>query len=199
MSRADGPWTPRFGLAARVISSRWFRRYFGGDLPERDIRWGGVRVGMDVYELGAGAGLYTLPLAQCIGESGRLAAGEYWPAGAALLAGRVRKAGVNNVVVHVGDGNALPARPGSLDAVCCFYSIEEIPGCANVALQLGEALRPGGLMILFLWRPLCRRAKRNSLIASLKKAGFREAAVWRSLQNYRIVLEKPIEDHPASQ
>lgn len=154
---------------------------------------------MDVYELGAGAGLYTLPLAQCIGESGRLAAGEYWPAGAALLAGRVRKAGVNNVVVHVGDGNALPARPGSLDAVCCFYSIEEIPGCANVALQLGEALRPGGLMILFLWRPLCRRAKRNSLIASLKKAGFREAAVWRSLQNYRIVLEKPLEDHPASQ
>lgn len=110
MSRADGPWTPRFGLAARVISSRWFRRYFGGDLPERDIRWGGVRSGMDVYELGAGAGLYTLPLARSLGESGRLAAGEYWPAGAALLSGRVRKAGLDNVVVHVGDGNALPAR-----------------------------------------------------------------------------------------
>lgn len=199
MSRSDGPWTPHFGFAARVISSRWFRRYFGGDFPERDIRWGGVQSGMDVYELGAGAGLYTLPLARSLGRSGRLAAVEYWPSGAALLSDRVRKAGLGNVVVHVGDGNALPARSSSFDAVCCFYSIEEIPRCENVALQLGEALRPGGLMILFLWRPLCRRAKRNSLLGTLKDAGFREVAVWKSIQNYRIVMEKANENHSSSQ
>lgn len=196
---ADGPWTPSFGLAARVISSRWFRRYFGGDLPERDIRWGGVRPGMSVYELGAGAGLYTLPLAKALGTSGRLAAGEYWPAGATLLAKRVRKAELTNVVVHVGDGNALPAAPASLDAVCCFYSIEEIPGCDNVARQLAQALRPGGLMVLFLWRPLCRRSKRKSLLDALEKAGLDQVAVWKSLQNYRVVLEKSGESHASSQ
>lgn len=54
-------------------------------------------------------------------------------------------------------------------------------------------------MILFLWRPLCRRAKRNILLDTLKKAGFREAATWKSIQNYRIVLEKSREDHTSSQ
>lgn len=199
MSRSRGPWTPRYGLAARVIGSRWIRRVFGGDLPERDIRWGGIRPGMDVYELGAGAGLYTLPLSRELGSEGRLAAGEYWPAGALMLRNRLYKEGATNVIVHVADGNALPAPPGGFDAICCFYSLEEIPNCHNVVPQLISALRPGGHLILFLWRPLCRRVKRESLLATIKRAGLREVAVWKSLQNYRVVLEKPNEDKSATQ
>lgn len=190
MSRDSGPWTPSFGLAARVIGNPTYRRVFGGDIPDRDIRWGGIRPGMDVYELGAGGGLYTIPLARALGRSGRLSAGEYWPAGAAILHKRVAKSGLANTLVHVGDGNALPARPRSLDAVCCFYSLEEIPGCEAVGAQLVDALRPGGLLILFLWRPLCRRTKRDSLLASLERNGMTETARWKTMQNVRIVLEK---------
>lgn len=184
-----GPWTPRFSLAARVIGNPTWRRLAGGDLPDRDIRWSGIRPGMDVYELGAGGGLYTLPLARA-NSGGRLAAGEYWPAGAALLAKRVRDAQLSNVLVHVGDGNAMPTSGDSLDAVCCFYSIEEIPGCEAVALQLIEALKPGGLLVLFLWRPLCRRRKRESLLSVVTSHGMREVARWKTMQNVRLVFEK---------
>lgn len=188
----SGPWTPRFAFAARIIGNPIWRRFFGGDLPDRDIRWAGIRPGMQVYEMGAGIGLYTLPLARALGDRGRLAAGEYWPAGAELLATRVKGAGLTNVIVHVGDGNTLPAPRARLDAACCFYSLEEIPGCANVAAQLAESLRPGGILVLFLWRPLCRRAKREALLASLRARGMQEVAMWKTLQNVRVVLEKPV-------
>lgn len=182
------PITPGWSVA--IITNPLVRRVLGGDLPERDVRWAGIREGMRVYEIGAGGGLYSSALAGAVGPKGILVAGEIHPRSAAYLRRRMGAKGHRNVLVHRADGNALPLRDGAMDALCAFYSVEEIPGVEEMAPELTRVVAPGGFMVLFLWRPLIRRRRREKFLAGLEQLGFERVAVWKTFQNYKVVMER---------
>ncbi len=180
------PVTPGGGLAARVVGNRLVRRYLGFDLPERDVRWAGVTEGMRVLEIGPGSGLYTRALLERVGAEGVVVGVDYSEQAARVLAGRLEGARV-----VVGDALRLPiSAHARFDAICSFYSLEEVPSAAEVAASLSSLLADGGTFVLFLWRPLCGRKKRSSILDALASAGLQVEAVWSDIQNVRVLLRK---------
>lgn len=180
------PVTPSGRLAALVVGNRTVRRLLGFDLPERDVRWAGITKGMRVLEIGAGRGLYTRALEEAVGPDGMVVAIEYSEDAAGLLA---RDAVSARVIV--GDATKLPiSKRCQFDAVCCYYSIEEIPETESVLRRAAGVLGEGGKIVLHLWRPLCRRRKRSSILAVLQSEGLDTEATWSDLQNVRLVLRK---------
>jgi ubiquinone/menaquinone biosynthesis C-methylase UbiE len=180
------PVTPGGKIAARIVGNRTIRRVLGFDLPERDVRWAGLTPGMRVLEIGSGRGLYTGALLGAVGASGFVLAVEYFEEAARILG-----AEFDGAKVIVGDARRLPIADGqTFDAICCFYSIEEVPDYTVALGELARLVRKGGIMVLFLWRPLCRKGKRSSIVDVLKSAGFEVEARWADIQNVRVVLRK---------
>ncbi len=180
------PFTPGGKIPARIVGNPTIRRLFGFDLPPRDVRWAGIEPGMRVLEIGAGRGLYTRALLQAVGPTGSVVSLEYSEEAARILAKELESARV-----VVADARLLPIRQDQrFDALCCFYSIEEIPDNLAVAAELARFVIEGGLAILFFWRPLCGRRKRCSILDVLRLEGFTVEAEWSDLQNVRVVLRK---------
>ncbi|MER3520753.1 MAG: hypothetical protein C4317_00320 [Acidimicrobiia bacterium] len=180
------PLTPAGRLSALIVGNRTIRRVLGFDLPERDVRWAGVRRGMRVLELGAGRGLYTQALEKAVRPDGTVVAIEYSEEAARLLHKDVPAARV-----VVGDATKLPISERSrFDAICFFYSIEEIPEAEIVLRQASRLVAPGGMIILHLWRPLSPKRKRSSIVGVLRSERFQIEARWSDFQNVRMVLKR---------
>ena len=95
--------------------------------------------------------------------------------------------------MHVaGDGRALPFASASLDALLYSYSLEEMSAPATALAEAGRVLRPGGQLVLFLWRPLARRRRRlTSALAALARDGaFTPVRSHRGTQNLRLAYRK---------
>ncbi|MFG2179408.1 class I SAM-dependent methyltransferase [Streptomyces abikoensis] len=136
-----------------VVSLRLARRILGDD-PRRDVRWIAAGPGMRCAEIGSGGGYYTPALAAHLGPGGLLVALD--PAAHDPRAHR--RPGPGATTVHVsGDGLALPFASGALDALLYSYSLEEMSDPAAALAEAARVLRPGGQLVLFLWRPVLRR------------------------------------------
>ncbi|MFI9204900.1 class I SAM-dependent methyltransferase [Streptomyces sp. NPDC053048] len=163
-----------------------------GDRPSRDVHWiAPVAGGTRCAEIGSGGGFYTADLAAHLGSGSLLVALD-----PAAHDPRARRAvGPGATTVHVtGDGRALPFASASLDALLFSYSLEEMSGPDVVLAEAGRVLRPGGQLVLFVWRPLTRRRIRSALAALTGDDGRPGAFVLvrarRGLQNLRLAYRK---------
>jgi len=147
-----------------LISWPMLRAVCGWDLPDRDVRrWvPAVSVGM-VVEVGAGGGFYTAALRRHLGPGVRLVAVDLPAAQVARLRARLGVAGVS------GDGQRLPLRDGSVDVLFYGYALEELPDPHVAVSEAARVLRPGGQLVLFLWRPLLTGGRRGRLFAALER------------------------------
>ncbi|MGK5731941.1 class I SAM-dependent methyltransferase [Streptomyces sp. URMC 124] len=144
---------------------------------------------MRCAEIGSGGGFYTAALAARLGPGGLLVALD--PAAHDPRARR--RAGPGATTVHVaGDGHALPFASASLDALLYSYSLEEMSDKRSALAEAGRVLRPGGQLVLFLWRPLTSRRRRTSALTALRTLddGFTLLRADRGLQNLRLAYGK---------
>jgi SAM-dependent methyltransferase len=66
----------------------------------------------------------------------------------ALGAGRLRDAGIDNVVLQEGDAEAMPFVAGSFDLVCCRSSLHHFAEPAQAVREMVRVCRPGGRVVL---------------------------------------------------
>jgi len=190
------PVTPSGRLASRVISNALIRRFLGFDHPPRDVRWSGVGRRMRVLEVGPGAGLFTRSLLEAVGPRGWVVGLEYSSEAALELyrLGRSRSVGADGIgrlSVVVGDASVPPfSLKMHFDAVCCFYSLEEVAKFECAAAALGDMVLEDGLFVAFFWRPLGHRRKRRKIAEVLAEKGFRKEAEWADMQNVRQVWRR---------
>ncbi|RZQ63692.1 class I SAM-dependent methyltransferase [Amycolatopsis suaedae] len=144
----------------RLISSPALRAVLGWDLPRRDVKWVRREEGMTCLEVGSGGGFYTAALREHLGEGTDLIALD--PAGESLDALRDKLAGTTGARMSylVGDGCKLPMPDDSVDALFYGYSLEEFPDPLGAVLEAQRVLRPGGQLVLFLWRPVITKGRR---------------------------------------
>jgi predicted methyltransferase len=113
----------------------------------------GVAEASVVADVGAGSGWFTVRLARRVGPNGKVYAQDVQQEMLAATTRRVRREGLANVTPVLGRGSdpALPA--GTLDAALVVDVLHEIEDRVTLLVNLGKALKPGGLIGIVDFKP----------------------------------------------
>ncbi|MBF0311159.1 MAG: class I SAM-dependent methyltransferase [Magnetococcales bacterium] len=122
------------------------RRLIDDPLPL--VREMGIGSGMQVVDLGCGAGFFTPALLEAVGETGGVVGVELQEPVLALLRERLGDSPrLRTVVADILD-TGLPA--GQWDAVFCAFTLHEVR-VTEALIEARRLLRPGGLLAVLDW------------------------------------------------
>jgi SAM-dependent methyltransferase len=111
---------------------------------ERVMNLLGVKAGLDVADIGAGSGYYTVRVARRVGPTGHVFAEDVVPEYLDRLAGRVASEGLaGSVTVVRGDPHDPRLLPGSVDLALLVHMYHEVQQPYGLLWNLRPALRPG--------------------------------------------------------
>src|SRR5271169_4032013 len=111
---------------------------------ERVMSLLGVKAGLDVADIGAGSGYYTVRLARRVGPTGHVFAEDVVPEYLERLARRVASEGLaGSVTVVRGDPHDPRLPPGSLDLALLVHMYHEVQQPYGLLWNLRPALKPG--------------------------------------------------------
>jgi predicted methyltransferase len=177
--------------------------------PARLLAFAGVKPGMRVLDMGAGAGYSTELIARAVGPTGTVYAQNARDGNEKALAAfqaRMKGPAMSRVVPLMRPyDDPVPAEIRDLDLVTCFFAYHDMPHLgvdrARMNRRLFDALKPGGLLVVadHAARPgdgvsvsrTLHRIEDNVLRTELQAAGFRligEADFLRNPQDKRDVL-----------
>lgn len=139
--------------------------------------------GMNVADIGAGTGLFTLLFAPAVRPDGKIYAVDIAPNFIAAIQRTAKQQGINNVIGIVNPPDALPLPPQSLDLafVCDTYHHFEYP--QSMLAEIRSALKPDGQLVVIdyekipglssAWVMGHVRADKAIVIREIEMAGFR--------------------------
>lgn len=143
-----------------------------------------IRPGMNVADIGAGEGYYTVRLAERVGPKGKVLAQDIDAAALRRLGDRVQKDRLDNVSIKPGaaDDPRLPAN--SFDRVFMVHMYHEVSEPYAFLWRLWPALKPGGKVIVVdMDRPTERHGIPPALLrCELEAVGFRLDEIRRKPQ-----------------
>ncbi len=168
-------WTQKFENESREIFHQ----------REKIIAAVGLKPGMKVADIGAGTGLFTVPFALAVGESGKVYAVEIAKNFLTHIRDRAVQAGVKNVetVLCTERSVELPESSVDLAFICDVYHHFEFPQASLASLR--KALKPGGELVLIDFKRISGessdfvmghvRAGQEIFEAEIAAAGFEKA------------------------
>ena len=135
-------WAKRFERESREVSA----------LRNEIVAACKIEPGMDVADVGAGTGLFTMLFAQKVGNEGHVYAVDIAKKFVDYVERTSKKNGLNNVVGVVCAMDDCGLKPNSVDAVfvCDTYHHFEFP--YKTTRSIHRALRPGGTLIIVDFR-----------------------------------------------
>jgi ubiquinone/menaquinone biosynthesis C-methylase UbiE len=110
-----------------------------------------VKAGDRVLDIGCGPGVFTVPLARAVGESGQVFAADLQPEMVDACGQRVEALGLSNVAVGRSEESAVPLPPGSVDLIFACHLLHELEDPAAFLAELRRVLRPGGRLAAVEW------------------------------------------------
>ncbi|MDQ2801874.1 MAG: methyltransferase domain-containing protein [Pseudomonadota bacterium] len=182
---------------AGIVSNQWStedtRERAGEAKAVMDLL--GVRPGMRVADVGAGAGYYTINLARRVGPTGRVIAEDVVPSYLEGLRRRVERERLGNVVVALGAPHDPRLPPRSVDLALMVHMYHEIQQPFGLLANLWPAVRPGArVAILDANRPTPQHGTPPPLLTcELAAVGYRQIG-WHWLEGratYLAVFEPP--------
>jgi len=147
---------PQYGFpaadrpVARIESPRWSNEEARDRLNEAEtvMNRAGIKPGMNVADIGAGEGYYTIRLATRVGKNGRVLAEDIVPEVRDALATRVSRERLDNVSVRLG----LPADPrlpeASFDRILMVHMYHEIESPYEFLWRLRPSLNATGQVVV---------------------------------------------------
>ncbi len=142
-----------------------------------------IEPGMRVADIGAGTGLYAIPMARLVGPEGAIFAVDIAPNFLLHIAGRARDEDLTNVCTVLGTQDSTQLPPGTLDLafICDTYHHFEDP--AAVLGSIYRAIKPGGRLVVIdfdrregVSSPFIMdhvRADSQTFMQEIRDAGFR--------------------------
>jgi len=159
-----------------------------------------LRAGMEVADVGAGSGLFTLAMARAVGPKGKVYAVDVQAYFLDAIAERARAAKLANVVTVTADQRASGLAADSIDLALLVDSYHHLEHPAAYLADLRRALRAGGRLVVIDydrtgahadgWMKDHVRADPGEFLREIEAAGFRlreRAALLR--ENFVYVLE----------
>jgi len=165
-----GAWGDRFEKEGREVHDRQ------ADI----IAELGIKPGWAVADVGAGTGLYTLPFAEAVGDSGRVFAVDIQSYFLDHIQQRATKAGHKHVTTVKATARSAELPPGELDLVFMCDAYHHVEQPAAYLESLHAALRDGGRLVIIdykrgeegTWRYGHIRAEPHEFAAEIEAAGF---------------------------
>jgi arsenite methyltransferase len=103
----------------------------------------GLKPGMRVADLGAGTGVFSIPLARAVGAGGRIYAIDIDEGLLKIVSEKSAAAGLKNIQL-VTAGQTDPRLPEPVDLIFLCDTLHHLPGQADYVTQFSKLLRPGG-------------------------------------------------------
>jgi len=107
-----------------------------------------IRPGMTVADIGAGAGYYTVRLAERVGKKGRVLAEDIDRDALARLGSRVETDHLDNVSIRLGSEDDPKLPEGSFDRIFMVHMYHEVSEPYAFLWHLRPGLKPGGAAIV---------------------------------------------------
>ncbi len=158
--------------------------------PDLVVSWMDLRPGMQVMEVGPGAGTFTEVAARSVGDGGKVHAFDIQPGMIAQVEARMQTRGVRNVDARVASAYDLPVPDGSMDRVFMVTVLPEIPDPQRALREFRRVLKPDGLLAVaeFLVDPDYPRL--STVVRWASDAGFKPAGSHRRGLHY-VALFRP--------
>ncbi len=160
------PWWLGYFLASPI--RRWLTK------PEPIIA-PYVRPGMTVLEPGPGMGFFTLPLAEMVGDSGKIIAVDLQEKMISRLKRRAENAGrAKRIDARISGANSLSIDhlQNQVDFTLAFYVVHEFPNGHPFFQEVASASKPGALLYIAEPAGHVSEADFNAELESAAKAGF---------------------------
>lgn len=122
--------------------------------PEENIKALGIYEGMVIADLGAGTGAYTLPLAERVGETGRVYAIEVQKDFLTNIKNEAAARGFKNIELLWGDIERLGGtkiKDGAVDAVVVSNVLFQAEDKEGLLREASRILKIGGKLLLIDW------------------------------------------------
>lgn len=163
----------------------------------------GLRGGMAVADVGAGTGLFTLAMAETVGQQGKVYAVDVQSYFLDHIGQKARKAKLDNVVLVRAEQGSARLPDGSVDLVLMCDSYHHVEQPAAYLASLKAALRPGGRLVIVdyiaiegqseAWMLEHVRATPAEFRAEIESAGFRFVRAHEGVlvENFFYEFERP--------
>ena len=193
--RFPKPERPVAGIVSDQWSSEDSRERAGEAAKVTELL--GVRPGMTVADIGAGAGYYVGRLSRRVGPEGRVIAQDVERKYLDRLRQRVARERLGNVSLVLGEPHDPRLPPRSVDLALLVHMYHEIAQPFGLLANLVPAMRPGGrVAILDVDGPVqAHGTPRALLTCELAAVGYRQTA-WHWIEGrsvYLAVFEPPAE------
>ncbi|MCF7843290.1 methyltransferase domain-containing protein [Candidatus Gracilibacteria bacterium] len=120
--------------------------------PEHLVRELYLKPGDRVADIGCGTGVYTIALAQEVGEMGQVYAVDVHREALHTLAGTLEKRSIQNVEMLWADVEQhIPIDGYSLDAVVISNVLFQLGNINQVLLHVSKILKPDGQLLIVEW------------------------------------------------
>lgn len=191
--RFPKPQRPVAGIVSDQWSSEDSRERAGEAAKVMELL--GVRPGMAVADIGAGAGYYVGRLSRRVGPTGEVVAQDVERRYLDRLRARVVRERLSNVALVLGEPHDPRLPPRSVDLALLVHMYHEIAQPFGLLANLVPAMRPGGrVAILDSDGPIQSHGTPRALLAcELAAVGYREVA-WHWIEGrsvYLAVFEPP--------
>jgi ubiquinone/menaquinone biosynthesis C-methylase UbiE len=161
-----------------------------GNNPTRILK-GLVSEGDTAVDLGCGPGFFSLPLAEMVGETGRVIAVDVQEAMLAKLRLRAEEAGLaSRIELHLSSPDAIGIADRA-DFALAFWMVHEVPDKDGFFREVFGVLREGGRLLLVEPVGHVSKAQFGRTVESAKQAGFVPVAEPRVGFSRAVLLRRP--------
>ncbi|MEK6978424.1 MAG: methyltransferase domain-containing protein [Candidatus Hydrothermarchaeota archaeon] len=126
-------------------------RRFHPSSPREILEGAGLKEGMRVADVGCGVGVFAMPAAIQVGESGIVYAVDPQEEMLSILRDRASAAGVGNIRPLRSSEERIPIPDWTLDLVLMVDVLHELEGDGTLK-EVRRILSPGGILVVVDWR-----------------------------------------------
>ena len=105
-------------------------------------------------EIGCGTGALTIPLAEAVGEHGRVVAVDISEPMLGAARQRIAERGLHNVTLHSADAQVFAFEPAAFDLATSRMGVMFFADPAEAFRNIKGALKPGARLVFACWAPL---------------------------------------------